>query len=84
MRECDVRTAEDALRYIADCQLATVCNMAMKKRRPKYEFERQVSIAQKCVDWMVQMGIPSTGTRVEEVEIIGNVETWAKQHMPKN
>jgi len=83
MRKCDVRTPEDAIQYIADCQLATVSSMAMKKRRPKYEFERQVSIAQTCVDWMADMGCAITEhDRAYKARNAGSVAEWAKQYMP--
>ena len=73
-----------ALAYITDCTLATVCDMASKKKRPKHEFERQMSIAQTAINWMVQMGVDVTTTRAEDVLEAGSVEKWAAKYMPND
>lgn len=80
MRGNDVRTPEDALAYVTDCTLATVCDMAMKKSRGKHEYRRQKSIAQKAIDWMVDMNVDFKSTRAREVceSFGGSVEHWAK------
>ena len=83
MMKWEVRTAEDAVVYITDCNLATVCSMAMKKSRPKYEYDRQKSIAQKSIDWMNEMHIDYSGTRAESVSMAGNVDKWASTFEPK-
>ena len=77
MRSYDVSTPGDALAYITDCNLATIESMAIKKSRPKYEYQRQIGIAQKAVNWMKQMGISMHGTRAED--ITGTVAEWAAQ-----
>lgn len=83
MRKCDVRTPIEALEYLVDCQLATVSSMAMKKRRPKHEYERQVSIAQTALDWSCSMGgMCSVGDRAYEARNAGGVAEWAMQYMP--
>lgn len=82
MLKHQVRTPADALAYITDCTLATVCNMAGKKSRPKHEFERQMSIAQTAINWMVQMGIDVYTTRAAEVVAAGGVNEWARRYMP--
>ena len=79
MRKCDVRTIEQAFAYIADCNLATVCDMACKKSRRKGEFARQIAIAQTMVDWMRDFNVSANGTRVEGVLKHGSVEKWANQ-----
>jgi len=80
MFERDVRSPEQALAYITDCTLATVASMAMKKSRAKGEFQRQISIAQKSIDWMDQMGVSMEGTRAEKVMAQGgSVDHWSKQ-----
>jgi thiamine biosynthesis protein ThiC len=80
MFERDVRSPEQALAYITDCTLATVACMAMKKSRAKGEFQRQISIAQKAIDWMDQMGVSMKDTRAENVMSGGgSVDHWAKQ-----
>lgn len=63
----EVDSVEKAFIYLADCQLATVCRMAMKKRRPVGEFDRQIRIAQKFIDWSMKFNIDMSGTRGEEV-----------------
>lgn len=82
MQKHQVRNTGQALAYITDCTLATVCDMAMKKKRPKYEFERQMSIAQTAINWMVEMGIDVSTTRAEDVIAAGSVEQWAVKYMP--
>lgn len=82
MLKHQVRTPADALAYITDCTLATVCDMAGKKSRPKHEFERQMSIAQTAINWMVQMGIDVYTTRAAEVVAAGGVNEWARRYMP--
>lgn len=79
MRKCDVRTPEQALAYLTDCTLATVCGMAMQKRRAKGEYQRQISMAQAGCDWLFGMKADYAGTRVEEVANYGSVAEWAKQ-----
>ena len=79
MRKCDVRTPEQALAYITDCNLATVSSMAMLKSRKKSEYERQISIAQTALTWMMQMGVDMSGTRAEEIQD-GDVSKWAAQY----
>lgn len=77
----DIRTPEDALTYMTDCTLATVTSMAMKKRRPKGEFERQISIAQTGVTLMQEFGIDLESTRAADAVRAGGVSEWAKQYL---
>ena len=83
MRKFDVRTPEDALSYILDCNLATVSSMAAKNSRPKAEFRRQISIAQSGYSWCIDMGVDITGNRAEEIrdQFNGSVESWAEQYI---
>ena len=67
--------------YITDCTLATVCDMARNKKRPKYEFERQIRIAQTAIDWMLQMGVDVSTTRAQDVIEAGSVEKWAEKYI---
>lgn len=83
MQATDVRQAGQALAYITNCTLATVCTMALKKSRPKYEFERQVEIAQRAIDWMKLMDIDFSTTRAAEVVALGSVQAWAETFMPE-
>ena len=71
-----------ALAYITDCNLATICDMACKKYRPKYEFERQISIAQSAIDWMDSFKIDYSNTRAIDVARFGSVKNWAQQFVP--
>lgn len=79
MRKCDVRTSEQALAYLTDCTLATVCGMAMQKSRAKGKYQRQILIAQTGCEWLFGMKADYAGTRVEEVAKYGSVAEWAKQ-----
>ena len=81
MMKSQVRTPADALAYMTDCTLATVCSMAMRKSRPKGEYERQIAIAEAGVKWMIEMGVPRNETsRAESVEKCGSVAAWAKRY----
>lgn len=80
MLKRDVRNEGQALAYLIDCTLATVCDMAAKKRRPKYEFERQVSIAQTGILWALEFGVDLSSTRAADVGRDG-VRQWAEQFM---
>lgn len=79
MRRDRVSNAGDALVYVIDCTLATVCDLATKKSRSQYEFARQKSIAQNSIDWAVRFGLDLTGTRATQVLEYGNVDKWANQ-----
>ena len=84
MFERDVRTPELALAYITDCTLATVASMAMKKSRGKGEFERQISIAQKSINWMVVMDVDMANTRAADVmKAGGSVDAWVEPYIEK-
>jgi hypothetical protein len=82
MQRHAVRTPAEALVYITDCNLATVCDMATKKRRPKLEFERQILIAQRAINWMQDMGVDFSTTRAKDVVACGGVKEWARMFMP--
>ena len=79
-----VKSAEDALVYITECTLATVSSMATKKSKSKYEYRRQIGIAQKAIDWMATFkGINMEGTRLQEVmrNHGASVDRWADHIM---
>ena len=78
-----VRTPEQALLYLTDCTLATVADMAMKKSKSKYEFQRQIAIAQSAVDWIKDFNVEvKVGSRVHDVLALPDqkVETWSKSY----
>jgi hypothetical protein len=79
-----IRSEGEALVYIVDCTLATVCIMAMKKRPPVYEFKRHIMIAQSGVDWIKQFGLDPRATRSAEVinNFDSSVEKWAEYYRP--
>jgi hypothetical protein len=80
-----VRTINQAFAYIADCNLATVCSMAMTKSRRKGEYERQISIAQSQIDWMKEFDVDPGSTRAEDIIKAGiSVGEWAKGYEPCN
>lgn len=80
-----VRTPGQALGYVTDCNLATVCAMAGKKSAPKSEFKRQITIAQRAIDWMRTMDVDFSTTRAADVvnDYGGDVAEWAAQWAPK-
>jgi hypothetical protein len=82
MRKEQVHDPAQALAYVTDCTLATVCDLAMKKSKSKSEFARQMSIAQTAVDWMIAMKVDFTGTRAVDVCKAGSVVAWAAQFLP--
>lgn len=79
MQKYCVMNAGQALAYITDCCLATVADMATKKRKPKHEYSRQISIAQTACNWMRDFGIDASSTRAEDIIGKMTVEEWAKQ-----
>jgi len=74
------RALKEALLYLADCTLATVSAMAMKKSKSKHEFERQISIAQKACDWIRDLGIDPSGTRAADIVRQQSVKEWASKY----
>jgi len=87
MNECNVNSVQKALIYITDCNLATVCDMAMKAKRPQYEYKRQISIAQAAVDWIQEFtpdsDVSSTRILLVKSQFHSNVNEWAKHFEPK-
>lgn len=84
MNKCQVRTPEQALLYLADCQLATVSSMAMKKSRGKFEFERQIEIAQTTVDWILNFRLNiDVDSRTYQVLSLPDrkVSTWINKYL---
>lgn len=75
MRKDQVRDAGQALAYVIDCTLATVCSLAMKKSRSQSEFERQIAIAQTAINWALQFGVDLNSTRARDVT--STVAEWA-------
>jgi len=84
MRKNEVQTPEQALAYIVDCTMATVSDLASKKRPPVNELKRQIEIAQKGVNWMKQMGIDFTSTRANDLYPSMSVQEWSEQFKPEN
>lgn len=71
-----------ALDYLTDCTIATVGYMAGLKSKSKSEYNRQISIAQKGVDFIIQFGCDiREGSRVSTVieSYNGNVAEYAKR-----
>jgi len=80
MLDRDVGTPEAALVYITDCNLATVDYMATLKNRPKYEFKRQIDIAQKAIWWMQAFKVDFSTTRAQDIAdkyVNASVQDWA-------
>lgn len=76
-----VKNEGEALMYLIDCTLATVCHMAMLKSRKKGEYQRQIRIAEKGLGWAKAFGVPLT-SRAKDVEEKhdGSVVEWAKRY----
>lgn len=79
-RQCDVRSPEGALVFLADCQLATVAELAGKKSRGKFDFDRQVSIAKLYCKWLAEFNISAKGTRVETAMKMGGVDEFVRKY----
>ncbi len=86
MSKAAIRTPQQALLYMAECQLATVTSLAIRKKRGKYEYKRQIDIAQTCIDQIQQLKI-SKNVNSRAYTVIsrfgGKVEDWAKHYEPK-
>jgi len=87
----NVRSELDGIVYLTDCTLATVSSMAMKKSRPKGEYSRQIEIAQKGYQMMVDFGFDFDATprfgvvhagRAREIwkDFNGSVVDWSKKY----
>lgn len=57
MRYDQISSPEQGLEYIVSCTLATVESLALKKSRPKGEYQRQIGIAQKGVDLLKKFNV---------------------------
>jgi len=80
-----VKTPEQALVYLIDCALATVCHMAMLKSRQTGEYERQISIAQTGINWIKEFKIDASKTRANEIiDSDISVSEWAAKYDIKN
>lgn len=81
-----VENPSQALAYLADCTLATIEDLVLQKRRQMTFLRRQIDIAQAGVDWMRQMGVDYSGTRVSDViaQANGDVAGWAMLMIPLN
>lgn len=78
MRKHEILSGGDLIDYLVDCTLATVDRLASQKRRSKYEYERQISIAQLGIDKGVFTGVPFTGRGADVISMGGSVAAWAK------
>lgn len=80
MQKHQVDDAGKAVVYLVDCTLATVCTLAMKKSKSKYEFRRQIMIAQTGINWMKAFNLDGATTRAHEVltKFDGDVARWAE------
>lgn len=81
-----VATEKEALAYLLECSLATVAKMAIQKRRPKGEFERQKRIAEQTYLYCKQFNVDISRTRGQEVDAFsgGDVHRWAEKFMPEH
>ena len=77
-----IHDKDQAYAYILDCNLATVSHMAMLKSRKKGEYERQINIAQRMLDWANDFEIDCSETRAFDVMDVGTVKQWASKYEP--
>jgi hypothetical protein len=80
MHPSRIATTDQALSYLTDCTLATVCDLAMKKSASKSELKRQISMAQTAIDSMKRFNVDFKGTRAEDIcsKHNGSVAAWAE------
>lgn len=71
-----IQSPQQALAYIVEATLATIEMQAMTKRRKKYEFQRQIDIAQVGYDWLLVEVIRGPRT-IEVYRQGGDVKGWA-------
>lgn len=77
-----LKTTDEALCFLTECTLATVASLAMKKSKSKSEFARQISIAQKGIDFIKQFNcMIEVESRVYTVITYydGSVENYSKK-----
>lgn len=76
----ELRTTEDALVYVTECNLATVSHMNYLKRKSMHEFDRQINIAQTGIDFCKLIDRALLSGRVLEVidSYSANVKEWLK------
>lgn len=86
MMKYNVRSIENAYAYTADCLLATVEELAMKKKANRRGYDRHISIAQTACDFIkdfkVQVEKSSRVYEVLQLPTQSEVE-WAKKYEPK-
>lgn len=77
----EVQNPSDALNYLVNCQLATVCEVVGKRSSAKCVIDRHILIAQTGVNWLREYGIDLKGNRAADVvnQFNGNVAEWAQQ-----
>jgi hypothetical protein len=83
MSPLHISSPDYALVYMTDCTLATIESLAMKKTRPVNEYKRQISIAQKGIDWIKNFNIcVDSEVRIKPIieEFNSDVAKWAKQY----
>lgn len=86
MDKHNVRTPEQALAYLTECNLATVSDLAARKTPPKQELKRQTEMAQLGINWIKQFetpdGLKDQGGRIKEVLQCASVDAWAQRFRP--
>lgn len=78
MKDYEVQNISQALAYMVECTLATVETMATTKKKSKREYQRQIDIAQKGINWMCLFGcLTETSSRTFDARNDGSVAMWA-------
>lgn len=74
-----LRNHEDGLAYMIECTLATVAGLLLKKKTPKFELSRQITIAQKGLDCLGKRKYDNSCTRLVKIteQFDNSVQAWA-------
>lgn len=74
-----LQNCEEGFVYLVDCTLATVETLACKKKPPVGEYLRQIEMAQRSINCLIETRSELYGTRAEEVYVkfAGSVQGWA-------
>lgn len=77
-----VKSLDDMIDYLVNCTLATVASMALTKSRVKREYQKQMDMAQKSVDWIKHLWVNYKAKRICDVikQHDGSVASWVSEY----
>lgn len=77
MKSDAIKSRDEALIFVVECGLATIEHLSGLARPPKGELQRQISIAQTGINWIMSMEDRPRCPRVDDViGVGGSVEAW--------